>query len=327
MKKVFLFLILFTLLISGCGKKDDISIKKSTSDKSTSAAKSDLTPQAFLKLYDLKVQENPHKFKVDVPKTWDVNPGDYPIGLFWQLANEFSKDADIDLTPLKGRTVDVWRYSLVDGLPGIGDQSKYKYPSNLVVLVNNQKVVGAWLAFNQFEVGPSVKKRYLKDITGLDFEDWTQKKGLFSELGKNKDIASFPPADVVKTFFKAIDDGDKTRAYECLDPTNMLNSLTDNLGTDQGKEREDLLYNLKFGKMNSSVEGIVKVKPISFKLIDPKNLKDIKNVDNRTEVIVEACMYITWSDSAFNINGKDGRYVTLKKYANGWKIKSMGTGL
>ena len=146
------------MLLSGCGK----------SDKSTNAVKSDLTPQAFLKFYDLKVQKNPHKFKVDVPKTWNVGPGQYPIGLFWQLANEFSKDVGLDLTPLKGTTVDVWRYSLVDGLPDASDLSKYKkYPSNLVLLVNNQKVVGAWLAFNQFEIGPSVKKHYLKDITGL----------------------------------------------------------------------------------------------------------------------------------------------------------------
>jgi hypothetical protein len=317
MKKIFLLLIIFTLLISGCGKKDDISIKKSTSDKSTNTVKSDITPQAFLKLYNLKVQGNPHKFKVDVPKTWDVSPGEFPIGLFWELANEFSKDAGIDLTPLKGTTVDVWRYSLIDEIPGDGDPKNKCSSNNVVLLVNNQKVVGAWIAFNQFEVGPSVKKHYLKDITGLDFEDWTQKKGLFSELGKNKDIASFPPADVVKTFFKAIDDGDKTRAYECLTPTEMLYSLTTNLGTDQGKERENLLYNLKFVKMNSRVEAMAKIKPISFILKDPKNWSDIKNADNRTEVAVVT----TW----ININNsKDGTSVTLKKYANGWKIKSMG---
>ncbi|ADK15176.1 MULTISPECIES: DUF4830 domain-containing protein [Clostridium] len=308
MKKIFLFIIIFMMLLSGCGK----------SDKSTNAVKSDLTPQAFLKFYDLKVQKNPHKFKVDVPKTWNVGPGQYPIGLFWQLANEFSKDVGLDLTPLKGTTVDVWRYSLVDGLPDASDLSKYKkYPSNLVLLVNNQKVVGAWLAFNQFEIGPSVKKHYLKDITGLDFEDWVQKKSLFTELGKNKDIASLDPVDVVKTYFKAINDGDKTRAYECLAPTVMLDSLTDNLGIDQGKAREDLLYNLKFVKMNSMVEGMANIKPISFILKDSENHLAIKNVGNRTEVEVDTA----WLNSD---NSKDGTFVTLKKYANGWKIKGMG---
>ncbi len=322
MKKFFLFLILFTLLISGCSKKDDISIKKTTSDKSASAAKSNIAPQEFLKLYDLKVQENPHKFKVDVPKTWAVNPGEYPTGLFWRLANEFSKDSGIDLTPLKGTTVDVWRYSLVDGLSSDGNP-KSTCPSNVVLLINNQKVVGAWLAFNQFEIGPSVKKRYLKDITGLDFEDWIKKEGLFSEFGKNKDIASLDPVNVVKTYVKAINDGDKTRAYECLAPTEMLRSLTNNLGLDQGKNREDLLYNPKFSKMNSMVEGIAKIECISFKLKDPTNWSDIENAGTRTEVSVDAGMHITWSDNTSSTsNGYS--FVTLKKCANGWKISGMG---
>lgn len=293
------------MLLSGCGK----------SDKSTNAVKSDISPQAFLKFYDLKVQKNPHKFKVDVPKSWNVSPGEYPTGLFWQLANEFSKDVGLDLIPLKGTTVDVWRYSLVDGLPNVSDLSKY--PSNLVLLVNNQNVVGAWLAFNQFEIGPSVKKRYLKDITRLDFEDWVEKKGLFTELGKNKDIASLDPVDVVKAYFKAINNGDKTRAYECLAPTVMLDSLTHNLGIDQGKAREDLLYNLKFTKMNSMVEGMASIRPTSFILKDSENHLDIKNVGNRTEVAVDTA----WFN---NDNSKDGTFVTLKKYANGWKIKGTG---
>ena len=198
MKKFFSLLIIFMVIMSGCSQKNDISIKKIIEDKSTNVAKSDITPESFLKLYDLKVQQNPNKFKVDVPKTWDVTPGEYPIGLFWRLANEFSKDVGFDLTTLKGTTVEVWRYSLVDGLPGDGEQSKYKYPSNVVLLVNNQKIVGAWLAFNDFEIGPSVKKHSLKSITGLDFKDWTKKEGLFSELGKNKDIVSLNPVDLVK---------------------------------------------------------------------------------------------------------------------------------
>ena len=321
MKKFFSLLIIFMVIMSGCSQKNDISIKKIIEDKSTNVAKSDITPESFLKLYDLKVQQNPNKFKVDVPKTWDVTPGEYPIGLFWRLANEFSKDVGFDLTTLKGTTVEVWRYSLVDGLPGDGEQSKYKYPSNVVLLVNNQKIVGAWLAFNDFEIGPSVKKHSLKSITGLDFEDWTKKEGLFSELGKNKDIASLNPVDLVKTYFNAISDGDKERAYLCLTPTQMLDSLTCNLD-------KNLLYNKTFSKENSMLENIIKVKPISFKLMDSKNFSEIKNVDNRSEVIVEVYMYINWRDSAFNNpDGKDDRFVYLKKYENGWRIKSMGTGL
>lgn len=71
----------------------------------------------------------------------------------------FSKDAGLDLGKLKGTTVDVWRYSLTGGLPGTGDNSKFKYPSSVVLLVKSDKVVGAWLNFNMQNLGPSVKKK------------------------------------------------------------------------------------------------------------------------------------------------------------------------
>ena len=65
----------------------------------------------------------------------------------------------------------------------------------------------------------------------------------------------------------------------------MLDSLTCNLD-------KNLLYNKTFSKENSMLENIIKVKPISFKLMDSKNFSEIKNVDNRSEVIVEVYMYI-----------------------------------
>ncbi|WP_406543624.1 hypothetical protein [Clostridium ljungdahlii] len=69
--------------------------------------------------------------------------------------------------------------------------------------------------------------------------------------------------------------------------------------------------------MNSMVEGMANIKPISFILKDSENHLAIKNVGNRTEVEVDTA----WLNSD---NSKDGTFVTLKKYANGWKIKGMG---
>ena len=66
-----------------------------------------ITPEAFLQQYGIKVKGNPEKLKVSVPKSWDVRLGDYPEGLYWGLANEFSKDVELDLTRLKGKTVEV----------------------------------------------------------------------------------------------------------------------------------------------------------------------------------------------------------------------------
>lgn len=322
MRKFFLFLMLFMLLICGCGQKERI-YTENTADKSTTAIKSTITPEAFLKLYNLKVQGDATKFKVNVPKTWDVTPGEYPIGLFWRLANEFSKDVGLDLAQLKGTTVDVWRYPLADGLLAEGHQREDKYPSNLVLLVNNEKVVGAWLAFNKFEVGPSVKKHYIKDITTLDFESWAQKQGLFSNMGNNKDIVSLNPVDVVKTYFKAINDGDKSRARMCLSPHNIFSSLTMNI-------KDNCLYNPKFNNSNSEVENIKKVNPVSFKIIDENNLKNIpeQKIGNKTEIVIEVLGEATYYKNFFtkpnneHTDGKMQLFVHVKKYENGWKIEN-----
>lgn len=289
--------------------------------KSIKAVSTDSNVEKFLKSYNLNIKGKPDKFNVKVPKTWDVKSGDYPVGLYWRLANEFSKDSSKDLTPLKGTTVEVWRYSLADGLPGKKEQSNYKYPSNVILLIKDKKVVGDWLAFNVWSIGPSVKKRYLNDITGLTFEKWVQREKLFSNTGKNKDVDSLEPVEVLKTFFKAINDGDKARAYACLSPDEMLESLTMNV-------RGNYLYNSGFTNNNSIVEGIIKANPISFKLMDASTFSEIKDIGNRTEVQVAVLMdKVKWADSQFNTaNGKDERFAVMKKYANGWKINGLGTG-
>ena len=191
-----------------------------------------ISPEEFLIVNELKVQGSPEVLKVQVPMTWDVKLGDYPIGLYWRLANEFSRDAGLDLKPLKGKAVEVWRYSLIDGLPGEGEQSQFKYPSDLILLVDDKKVVGAWLNFNKWSIGPSIKKHSLLDISGLAYEEWIAGEGLFSSVGKNADIASLEPIDLLKAFFKAINEGDKDRANACLSPIELRSSLTVNLEKD-----------------------------------------------------------------------------------------------
>jgi hypothetical protein len=295
-------------------KIDTASLNRMENDKAG------ISPDEFLKFYNLKVDENPNKFAVVVPKVWDVNAGDYPIGLYWQLANEFSKDVNLDLTSLKGNSVEVWRYSLVDGLPGSGDQSKFNYPSTVVLIVDSNKVVGAWLNFNTMSIGPSVKKRYLTDITGLNFKEWIQQNGLFTNPGKNADLEILQPVDLLKAYFKAINDGDKTRAYACLSPDSLLDSLTMNL-------RGNLLYNPNFNLDNSLIENIVKVNPISFKLLDPINpANEIKQLSNQTEIEVAVNIDIKWLNNQTSENGIQVRFAQLKKYKNGWKLDGLGTG-
>lgn len=198
------------LLNSGCNQgENSIGVEPSGSIASTfvpqvtpTSTQVTMIPEDFLLTLDYKVQNHPDTFAVEVPQNWEVKLGEYPVGLYWRLANEFSKDAGLDLTLLKGATLEVQRYSLVDGLPGSGEQKEFSYPSNLVLLVQSGNTVGAWLEFNIQSIGPSIKKRSLTDITGYTFEEWTEREGLFAKEGENGDLASLGHFELLDAFFR-----------------------------------------------------------------------------------------------------------------------------
>lgn len=298
----------------------DTKVASSSEYNKSTTKEATITPDEFLKTYDLKVKENPEKSTLVVPKNWDTTLGQYTEGLFWKLANVYSKDAGLDLNGFKGSKVEVYKYSLTDGLPGLKEQSEFKYPSNAILLVKENKVVGAWLAFNVNGIGPSVKRKYISDITGLDYEAWVQKEGIFSDSGKNKDLETLGPIDVLKAYFKAIESGDKVRAHACESPIEMQNTLITNLSGSG-------LYNTGYSENNSMVDNIIKAKPISFKLMDATTLNEVKTLGNITNVEVAVTMELQWKDNAFDTpDGKDIRFVMLKKYNNGWKLSGLGTG-
>ncbi|MDQ7096772.1 DUF4830 domain-containing protein [Desulfosporosinus sp. PR] len=275
----------------------------------------------FLKRYNLSVNKNPTILELMIPSDWQVRLGEYPIGLYWGLANEYSKDVGLDLTAFKGKRVEAHIYELVDGLPGSGEQAIFSYPSNVILIIDNRRVIGAWLAFNIQGLGPSVKRRTLTEITGLNFEEWLKSKHYFENSSTDNDLESLTPTQVIDTFFDSINKGDKTRAYSCLSPQILLQSLTVNLEPGH-------LYNAGFNQVNSIVDNIVRGKPIQYlRVFDPDNFLEIKDIGQRKRVEIEVNLELEWKDSAFNSSdGKSVRFAVLTKYDKGWKLEGLGTG-
>lgn len=310
-----LMLILFEL--TGCTTQT-----KQVISPSSAAVEIKHTPEKFLELNNLKVKGDVTKLAVTVPKDWQIKLGEYPEGLYWALANEYSKDAGLDISLLKGKSLEAWIYELADGLPGQGSQSIYTYPSNVVLLVNDNHVVGAWLAFNQFNIGPSVKHKYLEDLTGLSYEQWFYKQKILVETEENKDLAAMDPVQVLDAFCKAITAGDAARVNACMGNEYMLDALTMNL---QGNS----LFNKDYKPNNSFNGNLLEAKLLSYKLISIENdkLTEIDSIGARTTIIIEAVMKLKWKMDGFNTpDGRDLRFAVLKKYDNGWKIEGLGTG-
>lgn len=311
-------LLLAIALLTGYGQTSGVPPQQAVSSSS-------LTPETFLSRYGLRVKGSPLQFPLKVPANWQVPLGAYPAGLYWGLANVFSQDVGLDLRPLKGQTVEIRRYPLTGGLPGQSPQSGFSYPSDVILVLQHQKVVGAWLSFNRTAIGPSVRKRTLQDITGLSFGEWIDRQGYFADVGNNGDMAKLGPGEVLQAFCAAINTGNETRANACMSPEYLLNALTVNM---QGR---DQLYNPDFTDNNSLVKDILQAKLISYKLYAGlsamQNHQELKETGNLTRVLAEAIMEIKWRDAAFNTpNRRETRSVWLEKRANGWKMDGLATG-
>lgn len=276
----------------------------------------------FLNRYGLEVNEPPLIDHVQVPADWQVKLGEFPIGLYWGLANEFSKDAGLDLTHLKGKRVEAHIYELKEGLAGSDPQIDFKYPSKAILIVENGQVAGAWLTFNVQSIGPSVKKRSLTEITGLSFEEWANQEHYFEASGINSDLVGLSPTQVIDTFFDSINQGDKVRAAACLSPQSLLESLTRNMEPGH-------LYNESFKPNNSLAEAIVCGKPLEFQsMYDPQMpINVINELDQRREVGIRLKLEIEWKHPAFNSPDREEiRFAIVKRSDYGWKIDGLGTG-
>ena len=278
--------------------------------------------KSYLEKWDIKVLDEPQVFTIKVPRDWGVMLGEYPEGLYWKIANEFSKAVGLDMEPFKGETLKGYIYELEDGLPGEGVQEEFTYSTTAAVLTTkNDDIVGSWLNFNIWDIGPSLDKRTWDDIVNMPFHEWAYGEGFFRGNNRNEDLEDLSPVEVIETFFEAINDKDRKRAISCLGPYTLKSSLTTNL------YEEDYLYNSGFKEKNCIVYNILEGHLNSYILLDPEELIELEDVEDRDSVIIQADIYINWKDDAFNVPDYETvRFFDLKKYQNGWKIEGINTG-
>ncbi|MDP3487517.1 MAG: hypothetical protein Q8S19_06250, partial [Bacillota bacterium] len=130
------------------------------------------------------------------------------------------------------------------------------------------------------------------------------------------------PVSVVRAFCDAITSGDEVRAQSCITPRSAMYSLTMNLGP-------NMLYNPRYGGMNSIVHNITKAKLLSYSFYtyEDQRMVDVTDIGSRTSISISAEMNLTWRDAAFNDpSGRDHRFIGMRKTPLGWKIDGMGTG-
>lgn len=284
-----------------------------------------LDDATLLDRYGLEASELVGSFEVSVPKDWHVKQGDYPEGLYWQIADLISGDAGFSLKPLKGQKASAYVYRLKEDILSQEINSSYKYPANAVILRKDGKIAGAWLMFNINTVGPSLNMRYLEDITGTDFIKWV------GDSGSIVSTTSYAPSpsEAITAYFNAIGKREKEWAYAQLSPNAMLSALTTN------HDPSSQLYHSGYNQDNSHVENIDLAKNVVIiRFYDPQTMNGITDdastfnkmpIGSRISAEIE--LEISYKDPAFNLDQtRRPLFAGLTKTLYGWKIDGFGTG-
>ncbi len=259
----------------------------------------------------LNVRGKPLCYDWEVPVSWDVPLGGYLEGVYWGLANVFSSDAGLDLTPLKGKTVTVWAWSR-----GIESEPDRTWDSlgHAMLLGAEGRVVGAWLeGFRSVVDG-----RKLEDITGLSQGQWLEKEGYFLDAGPNADLAALGPVEVLKAYAEAVSAGDQRRADACLEPEYRLSFFYELPGNcrlyprDKALETPAMAARLLGWELKTFPDGATPPVVIS----EP---------GDRTVVVIQADLDIDWPPpNIFGVPKRAVRSVVARKTYLGWKIDGFG---
>jgi hypothetical protein len=284
---------------------------------------------SFLEHYGFSPGEEYSPFEVTVPMDWTVELGSYPEGLYWQLANVYSKDVGLDLNRIKGKTVMAHVYRLIEEVPDRDPLSRFTRPADVVILRAENQIVGAWLMYNIGTVGPSLEGKSMEAITGMNFDNWLINEGIFKNPTEFSALETQSPFEVLEVYIDSVDRGNLRKANACLTPGSLAQSLTMNLFPSSGK-----LYHSDFNEDNSATDNIVSASDLEIvRIFDPNTLEPIDRTKIRVAMLdgdrieIEVRLNLEWKQEAFNNPGeKSTRFAILKKYPFGWKLDGFGTG-
>ncbi len=284
---------------------------------------------SFLEHYGFSPGEKYPPFEVTIPTDWTVELGSYPEGLYWQLANVFSKDIGLDLNRIKGKTVMAHVYRLIEEVPDRNPLSRFTRPADVVILREENQIVGAWLMYNIGTVGPSLQGKSMEAITGMNFDDWLIHEGIFKSPTEYIALETQSPFEVMEVYIDSVNKGNLRKANACLTPGSLAQALTMNLFPTSGK-----LYHSDFNADNSAEVNIVSTSDLEIiRIFDPISLEPIDRTKIREAMIdgdkieIEVRLNLEWKQEAFNNPGeKSTRFAILKKYPFGWKLDGFGTG-
>lgn len=257
--------------------------------------------------YSWTVDYRVNTVKETLPDQLKHKAGEYPTKIYWAYNNELSKQIGLDITAYLGKEVSIDIYRLREALP---DFLEPRRNARGIILKYDNEIVGAYIDAGRHDVfACSLDRKSIEEITGKDWDGWVSSFIDYEDPLEVK-LSQMEPEDVVKEYFRALNDHDTKMIRALMSRSHLCQELSSNLNNRELYNKEKSKdYNIK-----------------SVKLLKISKMEGMENGPGTLEFAVEADF-----DFKKVITADDGiwpRFVIVRKESekSGWRIEGVGTG-
>ena len=183
-----------------------------------------------------------------LPENLKHKAGEYPVKIYWAYNNELSKEINFDFSDYLGKEVTIDIYRLREPLP---EFMKPRKNARGIILKHNNEIVGAYIDAGRHDsFACSLDRKNLKDITGKEWDEWIEDYIDYEDDLEIR-LSKMEPEDIIREYFKALDQHDTKMVWACMTRKNLSYHLSSNLNNNYlfNKNESEIDYNIKRAKL------------------------------------------------------------------------------
>lgn len=337
MKKQFIatLSVLPLLALNGCASGSAHNVPKRTVENTTTSSQASNVMNQQIK--ELLTQYDWHesgtaisKWTTRLPKSYALQPGNVPIGLYWGYHNVLSNSVGLDITPYLGQTVEVLAIPLKENWK-IGPPPE---PTYSIVITHENQVIGMWISKGQekhiVDICESLSHKEFGELTGQTWGQWVSKQNLvdYNDPFYSK-MAHWTPEQLFQAYYSAINKHQYDNAYAMMSTFEQYQYMIMNVPVGH-------LYQTQWNILG---DGLSNWKTAKFLGMKPYHLPvPQKRGKNPEEELYNAKSYasknytVTFDATVRKVivmgNGKQTYFSGVVRESSGapWTIAGFGTG-
>lgn len=274
-------------------------------------------------------------WKTQLPKSYDLQPGMVPTGLYWAYHNELSKAIGLDITPYLGQSVIVHTVPLKENWR-VGPPEEITYG---IIIVADGGIIGAWaekgVELHFADMCESLNHKEFGDLVKQSWGAWTVQNHLvnYADTFYSR-MAKWTPKQLLQAYFSAVNKHQDGEAYAMTTTSSQYQEITMNVPVGHLYNTQwDWLKNV--GLSNWKTAKFISMKPYHYApgVIPTRNQLPsweykLYNMYDAAQKFYTVKFHATFRTPGPLSNGPGEFYTTVTKEVSQapWTIGGFGTG-